>query len=77
MSTIAQSFALFVGMINRCIFTFSDINLVALLSSLSISEALRLGDGFFLFQHDCVPGHEDRSIKTWVGEFGVEQQMEI
>ena len=29
--------------------------------------------GPFLFQHDCAPVHEARSIKRWMSEFGVEE----
>ncbi len=31
------------------------------------------GKGPFIFQHDCVPVHKARSIKTWLDEFGVEE----
>lgn len=31
------------------------------------------GEGPFLFQHDCAPVHKARSIKAWLGEFGVEE----
>ena len=32
-----------------------------------------VGDGPFLFQHDCALGHKARSIKTWMNEFGEEE----
>ena len=31
----------------------------------------QFGDGPYLFQHDCVPVHKARSIKTWMSEFVV------
>ena len=34
----------------------------------------QLGDGPFLFQHDCTPEYKPRSIKTWM-EFGVEERL--
>ena len=33
----------------------------------------QFGDGPFLFQHDCAPVHKERSIKTWMSQFGVEE----
>ena len=30
-------------------------------------------EGPFLFQHDCVSVHEARFVKTWLGEFGVQE----
>ena len=33
----------------------------------------QIGDGPFLFQHDCVLVHKARSIRTWMREFGVDE----
>ncbi|KAI4873598.1 hypothetical protein NFI96_001402 [Prochilodus magdalenae] len=37
--------------------------------------AQEFGDCSFLFQHDCVPLHKARFIKTWMSEFGVEEHQ--
>ena len=34
--------------------------------------AFCVNKGSFLFQHGSAPVHKARSIKTWLGEFGVE-----
>ena len=33
----------------------------------------QFGDVPFLFQHDCAPVHKEKSIKTWMREFGVDE----